>query len=230
MEKAINNRESPEFKEFFQGLGTLGSEVKAYLSSSLLAAENQGLIDRRYYDPDGILDEVYLSVYQQYTDVMPETDLKQLLYRKSHEKIQQLIRDEKFTPNDPSTTAILKDELDALDERFTADAEGELLLHEELDDISYKQERRMSETIYLDDFLIAQIVDRFGLKDKFTLAKQKRIHLGLLYQSIPPICKTIVELYTYGRLQEEEIAKILNVEPASVLRVIKIVREKFKLV
>ncbi len=230
MEKATKNQKSPEFKKFFKGLGPLSTEVKAYLTSGLLAAESQGLIDRRYYDADGILDEVYLSVYQQYTEVLGKAELKQMLYRKSLEKLQQLIQDEKYTPNDPSTTGILKDELDALDERFTADAEGDLLMHEELDDISYKQKKRRSETIYLDDFLIAQIVDRFGLKDKFILANEKRIHLGLLYNSIPTICRTIVELYAYGRLQEEEIAQILNVELASVLRVIKVVREKFKLI
>ena len=229
MQEEIKKPESPEFEKFYLKLVSLIPELKNYVNSSITAAENQGLIDRGYYDSEGILDEVFLHVFEQYSNT-PWTELKFLLFKKSHEKIIQLIRDEEYTPNDPSTTGILKGELQALNFKFTADADGEVMIQDELDDISYQQERRGKEPIYLDDSLIAQIIVKFQLEDKFILAKDRRILLGELYSAIPPTCRSIVEFYVYGSLDEEEISKVLDVEIASVNRVLKVVREKFHLI
>ena len=229
MPEEIKKRENPELEKFYLELTSLMPELKNYINSSIKAAENQGLLDRGFYDSEGILDEILLQVFMQHANT-PWPELKILLFKLSHNKIEQLVRDEEYTPNDPSTTGILKEELEALNFKFTADAEGEVIIQDELDDISYQQERMRKESIYLDDSLIAQIVVRFQLEDKFILAKDRRILLGEHYRAIPPICKSIVEFYVYGSLDEEEITKILGVELASVTRVLKVVREKFRLI
>lgn len=229
-EKTTRDQDHPDFSEFYGKIVGLDPDLKNFIHSSLLASENQGLIDRSYYDPDGITDEVYLAVFQDYTSDTPVEALRILLFRRALFKLDQLIRDEVNTPNEPSTGGMLKAELDRLDKKFIADVDGELIMQEDLDDISYKQEKNRQEHIYLDDHLIDQIVNRFELEDKFTLAKEKKIHLGLLYSSIPDISRSIVELYVYGRQEEDNITDILNVEDASVSRVLKIVQEKFRLI
>ena len=229
MQEEIKKPESPEFKKFYSELETIIPELKNYITFSITAAENQGLIDRGYYSPEGILDEVYLHVFEQHgNNYRPE--LKALLFKTSRQKIIQLVRDEEYTPNDPSTDGFLKEELDALNFKFTADAEGGIMIQDELEDISYHQERRRKEPIYLNDELVAQLIVRFHLEDKFILAKDRRLLLGELYTAIPPICKSIVEYYVYGKLNEEEIASILNVDQSSVDRVLKVVGEKFQLI
>lgn len=229
MQDELNRTDSPEFKKFYLELESINTELKNFVEFSIIAAENQGLIDRGYYDPEGILDEIYLKVFEQYENTFwPE--LKTLLFRASHEKIIQLIQNEEYTPNDPSTGGFLKNELDALNFKFTADGAGEILIQDELDDISYHQQRRSKAPIYLDDALVAQLIVRFHLEDKFILAKERRLLLGELYNSIPSICKSIVEFYVFGELKEKEIAQILNVEQASVDRVLKVVGEKFRLI
>ena len=229
VDKTSNKEKSPEFKEFFTRAEVVHHELHRYVTFSLMAAENQGLIDRQYYNPDGILDEVYMSVFGRYTDQLKDSELKYLLFRSSLEKIEQLIRDEEYTPNDPSTTGILKQELDALEKKFIVDADGDWIFQEELDDISYKQDRKRSETIYLDESLVQQLVQKFELDDKFIAAENKR-HLGALYSAIPSISRSIVELYAYGEQELGDIENILKVERASVERVLKIVREKFRLI
>lgn len=229
MQEEIKKPESPEFEKFYIELTSLMPELRNYIDSSITAAENQALIDRGFYDPQGIMDEILLQVFEQYANT-PWPELKVLLFKIAHDKVTQLIRDEEFTPNDPSTTGILKEELEALNFKFTADAEGEVIIQDELDDISYQQERRGKDPIYLDDSLIAQLIVRFQLEDKFILAKERRVLLGEHYNSIPPICKSIVEFYVYGSLDEEEISKVLDVELTSVTRVLKVVREKFHLI
>ena len=229
-EETMRNQDHPDFVEFYGKILSVDSDLKNFIQSSMMASENQGLIDRGYYDHEGISDEVYLAVFQDYTSDTPVEALRILLFRRALFKLDQLIRDEVNTPNEPSTGGMLKAELDRLDKKFIADVDGELIMHEELDDISYKQERSHMEPIYLDDHLIEQIVSRFDLEDKFTLAKEKKIHLGLLYSSIPDISRSIVELYVYGRQEEDNITNILNVEDASVSRVLKIVQEKFRLI
>ena len=229
-EETMRNQDHPDFTQFYGKIVGVDSDLKNFIQSSLMASENQGLIDRSYYDPEGIADEVYMAVFQEYNTGTSVEELKILLFRRALFKLDKLIRDEVNTPNEPSTGGMLKAELDRLDKKFIADVDGELIMQEELDDISYKQDRNRKETIYLDDQLISQIVSRFDLEDKFTLAKEKKIHLGLLYSSIPDISRSIVELYVYGRQEEAEITRILNVEDASVSRVLMIVQEKFRLI
>ena len=229
-ERTARDKEHPDFGQFYEKAVSAASDLRNFVQSSLLASENQGLIDRSYYDPDGVVDEIYLAVFNEYNGQNSKEELKISLFRHALQKLDQLIRDEEYTPNEPSTGGLLKDELDALDERFTAEFDGDLILSEDLDDISYKQEKHRNEPIYLDEELVAQIVNRFELDDKFTLAKNKKIHLGILYSSIPVISRSIVELYVYGQQEQEDIVRILDVEEASVKRVLKIVREKFRLI
>ena len=229
-EKTVRDKEHPDFGQFYEKAVLAASDLRNFVQSSLLASENQGLIDRSYYDPDGVVDEIYLAVFNEYEGQFSQEELKIALFRHALQKLDQLIRDEEYTPNEPSTGGLLKDELDALDDQFTAEFDGDLILREDLDDISYKQEKRRNEPIYLDEKLVTQIVDRFELDDKFTLAKNKKIHLGILYSSIPAISRSIVELYVYGHQEQGDIVKILDVEEASVTRVLKIVREKFRLI
>lgn len=229
MEDTVHNQQNIDFKKFYDRLQAMVPQLRNYVTYSLLAAENLSLIDRSYYDPDGVIDQVYLDVFNENKDRAMSLELKHVLYRKSLERIEKFIRDEEYTPNDPSTTGFLKAELDRLEKKFTMDADGDWMFQEELDDISYKQDRKRSENIYLDDALVEQLVMRFGLEDKFIGAENKR-YLGLIYNSIPSISRSIVELYAYGGLEVLDIKEILNVDEASVKRVLKIVKEKFRLI
>ncbi len=225
----IKSQGYPNFETFYNGQESLIPELKNYITYALLATENQGLIDRSYYDPDGILDEVFLEVFKELSEGSVSVDPDYLLFKRSLGKIEKLIRDEVNTPNEPSTSGILKQELDALDKKFTVDAGGDWMFQEELDDISYQQKQGGSGNIYLDDKLVEQLVARFELEDKFIAARNKRL-LGMHYSAIPDISRSIVELFAYGNRSKEEIAKILDVERASVQRVLKIVHEKFELI
>lgn len=229
MEDTVHNQQNIDFKKFYDRLQAMVPQLRNYVTYSLLAAENLSLIDRSYYDPDGVIDQVYLDVFNENKDRAMSLELEHVLYRKSLERIEKFIRDEEYTPNDPSTTGFLKAELDRLEKKFTMDADGDWMFQEELDDISYKQDRKRSENIYLDDALVEQLVMRFGLEDKFIGAENKR-YLGLIYNSIPSISRSIVELYAYGGLEVLDIKEILNVDEASVKRVLKIVKEKFRLI
>ena len=229
MEDTVHNQQNIDFRKFYDRLQTMVPQLRNYVTYSLLAAENLSLIDRSYYDPDGVIDQVYLDVFKENKDRAVSLELKHVLYRKSLERIEKFIRDEEYTPNDPSTTGFLKAELDRLEKKFTMDADGDWMFQEELDDISYKQDRKRSENIYLDDALVEQLVMRFELEDKFIGAENKR-YLGLIYNSIPSISRSIVELYAYGGLEVLDIKEILNVDEASVKRVLKIVKEKFRLI
>ena len=229
MGDTVHNQENIDFRKFYERLQSIVPQLRNYVTYSLMAAENLSLIDRSYYDPDGVLDQVYLNMFREQEGQDPTAELKHVLYKRSLERIEQLIRDEEYTPNDPSTTGMLKVELDRLEKKFTLDADGDWMFQEELEDISYKQDRKRSENIYLDDALVGKLVQRFELDDKFVAAENKR-YLGSIYNSIPSISRSIVELYAYGNMEQQDIAQILDVEEASVKRVLKIIKEKLRLI
>ncbi len=225
MHKKENN-----FKEFYNTIHYMVPELKNFMTASLKAAENQGKIDRQYYDAYGMLDDVYLSVFKVFQQDMEEAEIQTLLFRHSLQKISELVEAEKLTPNHPSTGDILKDEMDALDEMFTAEADGDLIFLDELDDISYNQERRRREVVYLDESLVAMLIVKLGLEDKFLLSKEKRRLLGILYEAIPPRSKSVMELYVYGDRTVKEISVIMEVDENHIQRILKIIAEKFRLI
>ena len=223
--KAENN-----FKDFYDKIKFLVPELERFMVASLKVSENQGKIDRQFYDPQGMLDEVYLDVFQGFSEVLDLEMLKRLLFEKSIQKIDDLVKHEAEFTTAIHADDILKHELKRLQEKWFVDIDGDLLLKTELDDISYKQDHHWSPVIILDDDLERQLISKFELDESVLLAEEKRGWMGSVYDAIPPRSRHILELYVFGNQSKSEIARIMDVDQLKVERILKIITEKFRLI
>ena len=130
------------FKDFYEKIKSLVPELERFMVASLKVSENQGKIDRQFYDPRGMLDEVYLDVFQNLSEETDLDGLKHILFEKSIAKIDELVQQEADISTAIHTDNILKQELNRLQEKWFVDIDGDLLLKTELDDISYKQDHQ----------------------------------------------------------------------------------------
>ena len=222
------HKEKGDFKAFYNKIEAYLPEVRKFISSSLKTAENEGKLDRGYYDPEGILDEVYLAIFSEFDPEWDKKMLRYLLLKKAVDQLDEKKALEASTPASVSTGDLLKEELDRLREDFTTDGDGDLILNTELDDISYKQDRRYRTEIYMDGTTEKSILEKLKLDSAFQLSSERRASFGYLYNTIPQISKTIFELHVFADQSASEIALILDIEEEKVRRVMKVVTERFR--
>ena len=190
------HKQENDFEQFYKKLEAFVPELKRFMTGSLKAAERQGMLDVGFYDAEGMLDEVYLEAFKAYSN---ETDVKLLrrsLFKKAIQKMDEKRALE--VPDEVNVHALLKAELKLLKEDFTTDAEGDLILNTELDDISYQQKQGWSPSIHLDESLEQLMIRKLELPEESLLSDEKRRLLGFLYYTIPPRSKMVVELMVYG--------------------------------
>ena len=221
------HKQENDFKQFYKKLQAFLPELEEFMKGSLKTAENQGLLDKGFYDTNEMLDEVYLAAFEAFSSETDATLLKRSLFKKAIEMIA--LKKELEVPDEVNTHALLKAELKTLSEDFTTDGDGDRILYEELDDISYRQKQGWSKEIRLDDALEKKLIETMDLHEASILSDEKRKLLGILYATIPQRSKQLIELLVFGNQNIHEISEILEVPEDVVQNILFKVKERFKL-
>jgi DNA-directed RNA polymerase specialized sigma24 family protein len=61
-------------------------------------------------------------------------------------------------------------------------------------------------------------------------SEEKRKEFSELFYTIPPNCKTIVELFVFGDLTYSDISEIMSISKLKTTRVIELVSERIKVI
>jgi len=199
-----------------------------YVKQRIRVGENLGIFPVNMYQSNGIIDGIILNIYEN--DMHNEMDIDQLrimMFDLLNTKLNSLFENEKWHKKSVSTNIILEEELKQLKEEFTVDAGNDLIMNEELDDISYHQNDQNKELPYVDaqnhvlTFLDINNVAEFK-------SNNKEATLSKTYYSLPISTSNVVDLYLLGKLNMQEIANILQIEIVEVKRILDFVKEKFK--
>jgi len=221
------HKEENDFGQFYKKLEAFVPELQSFVAGSLRNAEDLGQLDRGYYNPDELLDEVYLDAFKAFSGESDAKKLRRSLFKKAIQKM--VAKKEEEVPDEVNTHALLKQELKTLSEEFTTEGDGDRILMEDLDDISYVQKRGWNVELRLNDELEKQLIKKFELHEESLLSDEKRKLLGVLYNTIPEQSKMIVELYAFGQQDTHEISEILEVPEQAVERIFFKVSERFRL-
>ena len=138
--------------------------------------------------------------------------------------LDELFKSESFHQNTVSTSKILEKELDRLKEDYTIDADLDLILNTELNDISYMQDN--GEHVFVYDDSDSSVLNAFDL-EKIPSNDSKNL-LGGLYRWLPILAADIVDLYAFGKLNFEEIAKIKELSIENVEKIFEAVKRSFR--
>jgi hypothetical protein len=150
------------------------------------------------------------------------------MFELANNKLKSLFENEKWHKNSISTKFILEEELKQLEEDFTVDAGNDLIMNEELDDISYHQNDDES-PLLLSEENQQNIINFLDLKDKsFFYDRNNQNVLHKMYRMLPLQTSNVVDLYVLGKLNLHEIANILSTEIIEVKRIINFVKINFK--
>ena len=199
-----------------------------YVKQRIRVAESLGIFPKNMYKASEVIDEVILELYEQDLQESMEADqLRLWMFEKSFEKMNSMMRSEEWHKDTISTKLILEKELKRLEENFTMDVDNDLIMNEELDDISYHDEKDGGEALPYDDQ--EDGVRAFlGIEEDKIENWKERPKLKKLYLKLPPNTSNIIDLYLLGKLSYSEIANIVKTEMAEVKHIIGYVREMIR--
>jgi len=200
-----------------------------YVKQRIRVAENLGIFPRNMYKSNEIIDEVVLKVYEEdLHKSLNQDDLRIAMFKLTFDRMNELLESEEWHKDSISTKLILEDELKQLEENFTMDADNDLIMNEDLDDISYHLNDKEGVSLPYDEQEEGVKV-LFGLDTSETDGFwQDRKEIRKLYYKLPLTTSNIVDLYILGKLSFAEIASILKTEMAEVKEIVNFVKETFR--
>ncbi|WP_417860498.1 hypothetical protein [Winogradskyella sediminis] len=196
-----------------------------YVKHRIYIAETTGILPKNMFSSNGIIDESIISLYENGFNVDAEPMAVKLeLFRIVDNYMNVLFKNEAYHKETISTDAILKHELSKLSEDYTVDADFDFILNTELNDISYQQNENNTLQLYSDKE--TSILNAFEVKDLST--KQESEVFGKLYNWLPFNVSNIIDLYIFGKLDFESIAKIKKLEEKRVVDIFDKVKRTFR--
>lgn len=204
-------------------------QVQPYVKHRLYTAETSGIIPRNMYKANEIIDDAILKLYETHENKNQNVlELKLKLFSLVSISLDKLYQKEAFHKDTLSTSQILDQELEQLDEIFEADLDNDLLMNEELDDISYHQARgKKSNFLYAD--AEKNIINMLEIHDpREDLNEEKRIALNRIYNWLPFETSNILNLFIFGKLNYEEIAAVKNLKVSEVKKRIRTVSKNLR--
>jgi RNA polymerase sigma factor (sigma-70 family) len=200
-------------KQFFQQIVPLLQPLKDYIKRRLRIAYLELDILVPLSTTGDILDEVVLTAYEKYKQKPKDLALEQWLYRITNERLDAYIRRKRRQdPRRRSLEALTQAELRTLEEPISADAEGEVMLVEDLDDSEYQQP----------EFTPPAKSDTTPEEELEREEEVEQILQALA--RVPEQDRLVFQLFSLEGFPKEVVARISDVKPDDVPRIAERVR------
>lgn len=180
-------------------------EIKKYVHERLNTAINKGHFSKKKYKADDVIDQLFITICDTIEEVENENYFYLWLFKKTNELLDNLIVEEEFNElffyniDDYS-----KPEWDEMQENFSTDGDGDLLMIEELDDFSYNHNDYSLRPVFIEDKekgLFEKLDEQLG-EDKIN------DHIELVLHNMPSAMRIVFYLYTNQKMPTEKIAEI----------------------
>lgn len=215
--KAEGRREA--FNEKLLGLLP---DVKRYITRGLRLALAKGVISHNKYRPDDFFDQLFLDIYDHLGEVPDGAAFHAWLFGRAESLLEAMEVEEIFdTFLFENLDDFSRAERAEMDESYSTDGDGDLVMMDELDDISYKSRNYLLRNIFLDD----AHEDLMALMDSTSGQKQVESQLDTVLFELPPNLRSLFELAYEQGFGPEEIARIKNMEPQQVARLLEKARK-----
>ncbi len=124
--------------------------IKEFFSWQLSKLEKNNIIPGGKYKAEDLVDDLYIMAYDHNQKVKGDVHLFNWLFAKAKELIEDTIIevdfDNTFFKNIDNYTKVERDEME---ERFSVDGDGDLVMEEELDDLSYRKNDYVLESAFI---------------------------------------------------------------------------------
>lgn len=212
--------------EFDKKVVAAVQHLHPYVKHRLYVAESTGILPKNMYKSSDLIDGAILKLYEGGYDIDDESlAVKLKLFKIVDHDLDTLFKKEAFHQQTISTSSILEEELDGLEESFSVDADLDLIMNEDFDDISYAQDNKHKHLfVYSDNN--NSLLETFEIQD-VSLQKSQKV-IGSFYSWLPTQIADVVDLYVFGKLNFEDIAKIKQMEVTRIERIFRAIKKSLR--
>src|SRR5680860_57405 len=201
-------------------------EVERYVQKRLNRALANNQIDRGKYMAEDFIDQLFIEVYDHLDEVGSAYELHPWLFKKADELLEDTLIEEEFDALFfDNIDGYSKPEWDAMEEKFSTDGDGDLVVMEELDDISYHQKEHLVKNVFLED----EREEMMAKLDKDLEAINIRKHIDTVLYQLPSSMQAVFELFTEHQFDLREIAAIRNRTVQEVEKLLEAARESLRI-
>ncbi|HHD56125.1 MAG TPA: hypothetical protein ENK89_00400 [Desulfobulbaceae bacterium] len=202
--------------------------VKRYVANRLRMAVIDGILTRGKYRVEDITDEVYIKLKEEFDGGrLPFDQIKLKMFMLADRQLEEILAEEYVHGEDVSVEEIVAGEMKTLEEKYVAEADGDLVLYEELDDVSYQHDQEQKTVYLLEPGFESDLITALDLEKSCAETADARKILAGTYQRLPSLTTIIIDLHVAGGLNAGEIAEIRNMDARDVDKIIRRVKVHF---
>lgn len=217
-------KEENKRQEFDSMLAKLLPRVRLHIASKLISAVVNEQIEPNKYKVDDFISDLYLIAFEGIQEVKDEEFFESWLVAKADQLLEDAIDehevDEFFIQNIDDFTEV---EWESMIEIFSTDGDGDLVMEEELDDLSYPKYRYTLHDVFVendDQRIIEELSERIR-------SEQIHQHVDFISHRLPSHLRTAFILSLGHHFTPQEVAQIQQ-EPQE--QIIKDVNEAILLI
>ena len=200
-------------------------EIRKYVNGRLSTAIKKGHFSQGKYKADDFIDQLFIEIYDNIEDIESEKGFYLWLFKKTNELLEDIVIEEEFDDFFfKNIDEYSKPEWDGMEEEFSTDADGDLMLIEELDDMSYNHNDYTLNSVFVENNEKA-LVEKL---DKRLVEENIQNHIAMVLHNLPSEMRNVFELFTLQNLELEEIALITNKSLEAVKQLLKNARKSLK--
>ncbi|WP_299107692.1 RNA polymerase sigma factor [uncultured Winogradskyella sp.] len=182
-------------------------QIRQYVNTQLNTAIKKGHFSKNKFKADDIIDQLFIEIYDHIEEVKQEKDFYLWLFKKTNNLLEDITVEEEFDEfffkNIDDYT---RPEWDEMQEKYSTDGGGDLLLIEELDDQSYNHNDYTLNHVFIEN----DENDWIKKIDKDLSTKDINNHIEMMLYNMPLEMRIVYQLSTTQHLSLDEIAQIRN--------------------
>ena len=218
--------------EFDYLITQLLPSVKRYVRRRIKLFEAKGLIPEGKVKSKNVFDRVKAYLFEHFKEFdNGQMSMDLWVFKAADEVLESVLKsdewieDAKFT----SVEELERKEVKSMEEEFSTDGDGDLVMLEELDDISYHLDDYTTDDINLavdDEEKILEALDNEkGRENKEDVINEK---LNALMHHLPLEDSGVFDLYIHGKLSVEEIAVVKGKKTSEIEDIVQRVESDLK--
>ncbi|SNR40800.1 RNA polymerase sigma factor, sigma-70 family [Maribacter sedimenticola] len=203
--------------------------IYRYVSNRLNSAVANGTLNKDMFDPSDFTDQLFIEVYDHMDKIGNEDELHAFLFKTVDRLLEDSLVEEEFDQLFfENIDAYSKPEWDAMEENYSTDGDGDLVMLEELDDSSYDKGDYSLDHVFItdDEKELAAKLDESLNKER--IERHMRLVLGKMNSAM----RTVFELFVHQGFTLKEIAHIRGTNFTEVERILtdarKFLKESFE--
>jgi RNA polymerase sigma factor (sigma-70 family) len=200
--------------------------IKQYIINSIESASKKELLKHQGYSVNDFVNDLYIYVYDHIEELDNQDDFHIWLFKTIDTLIQEAIIDEEFDDLFfKNIDEYSKQEWDAMEEEFSTDGDGDLVMLEELDDSSLRKNNYELKDIFIEDN-----EKELTTKLEKELSKERiNGHTQLVLKKLPLSTQNVFDLYTLSGFNTNEIARIKRMQANHISRLLEEAQNNLKM-